>query len=105
MNKFKFNKNTDNLFEAVLSLKNIKEAEKFFRDLCTVDELREMSDRWAIVRMLNKKMTYREIAEKMKVSTTTVSRVASWINEGEGGYGLILRRIANHHDSSISKKS
>ena len=97
MKKFKFDKKTNNLFEAILSLKTVKEAEAFFRDLCTIDEIKEMSERWQIVKMLEKGISYREIAEKLNVSTTTVSRVALWLNNGEGGYRLVLDRSNNSH--------
>lgn len=100
MDKFKFNKLTDNLFEAILSLKTSKEAKVFFRDLCTVDEIKEMSERWEIVRLLQKGWAYRKIAEKLEVSTTTVSRVAMWLNNGTGGYELISNRVAKHHRNS-----
>ena len=60
MEKFKFNKKTDNLFKAIISLKTIKEAEAFFRDLCTIDELKEMSERWEIAQMLNRGLPYRQ---------------------------------------------
>jgi TrpR-related protein YerC/YecD len=104
MDKFKFNKKANSLLEAILSLKNIKEAEAFFRDLCTIEEINEMSERWEIVKMLNNKVSYREIAGKLKVSTTTVSRVANWFNYGEGGYKLILKRISHHHNKSFEKR-
>jgi TrpR-related protein YerC/YecD len=99
MGKFKFSKKTNNLFEAILSLKTIKEAESFFRDLCTIDEIKEMSERWQIVQMLEKEASYREIAEKLSVSTTTVSRVALWLNNGAGGYRLVLDKLNSSHHS------
>lgn len=104
MKKIVFNKKTDALFEAILSLKTIKEAESFFRDLCTIEEIKEMSERWKIVGMLENKTPYRKIADKLKVSTTTVSRVANWLNHGEGGYQLILNRISHHHNPSFEKR-
>ncbi|MFA6421861.1 MAG: YerC/YecD family TrpR-related protein [Candidatus Buchananbacteria bacterium] len=104
MKQFKFNKQTNRLFEAILSLKTTKECELFFRDLCTVEEIKEMSERWEIVKLLEKKMPYREIAEKLKVSTTTVSRVALWLNNGTGGYNLISKRINHYSSSSIGKE-
>lgn len=101
MDKFKFDKKTDSLFLAILSLKTVKEMEAFFRDLCTIDEIKEMSERWQIVKMLDKGVSYRDIADKLKVSTTTVSRVALWLNNGEGGYRLALdRRNNSHHNLS-----
>ena len=105
MKKIKFNTKTDNLFKAILSLKTVKETEKFFRDLCTVEELKDMSERWKIARLLNKGLAYRKIAEKLNVSTTTVSRVALWLNNGEGGYQLVLSRLHHHNSSNVFKKS
>ncbi|MDP2709459.1 MAG: YerC/YecD family TrpR-related protein [bacterium] len=106
MEKFKFNKKTNDLFKAIISLKTVKEAEAFFRDLCTLDELKEMSERWRIARMVNQGLPYREIAKRLEVSTTTVARVALWLNNGAGGYRLILDRQNSHHNfSKIFKKS
>jgi len=106
MEKFKFNKKTDELFKAMFSLKTVKEAEAFFRDLCTIDEIKEMSERWQIAQMVDRGFPYREIAKKLDVSTTTVARVALWLNNGAGGYRLILNRQNSHHNSSgVFKKS
>lgn len=106
MDKFQFNKKTDDLFRAILSLKTIKEAERFFRDLCTIDEIKEMSERWQMAKILNRGLPYREIARKLKASTTTVARVALWLNNGTGGYRLALaRQNSHHHSSSAFKKS
>ena len=80
MDKFQFNKKTDELFRAVISLKTVKEAEQFFRDLCTIEEIKEMSERWQMAQMVNQGLSYRKIAEKLKASTTTVARVALWRN-------------------------
>lgn len=104
MDKFKFNKKTDELFKAVISLKNVREAEVFFRDLCTIEEIREMSERWQIAKMVNQSLPYREIAKKLEVSTTTVARVALWLNNGAGGYRLMLNRQNAHHNSSMAFK-
>jgi len=87
------NKQTTDLFKAILKLKNVKECEKLFRDLCTLEEIKEMSNRWKAVQLLNQKMPYREIAKKTGLSTTTVARVAHWLENGEGGYKLILKRF------------
>lgn len=87
MNKnkpFRFNKKTSNLFRAILSLKTLREAECFFRDLCTAEELLAMSERWAIAQMVEKGFSYRDIADSLKVSTTTVARVAFWLENGMG---------------------
>ncbi|MFH1233224.1 MAG: YerC/YecD family TrpR-related protein [Patescibacteria group bacterium] len=103
MVKTKYNKNLDYLYKAILRLENISEAQAFFRDLCTIKELEAMGERWAIVNLLNADLTYREIADKLEVSATTVSRVASWLNGDIGGYRLVLAKT-NHHNSSANFK-
>jgi len=108
MKKFKFTKKTNNLFKVILSLKTVKESEKFFRDLCTSEELRAMTERWKMVQLLNQGLAYRKIAEKLNVSTTTVARVSYWLNNGMGGYKIALDRLntnSHHHNSdSIGKE-
>jgi TrpR-related protein YerC/YecD len=96
-------KNLNDLYTAIVSLKTIGEAKIFFRDLCTMEELRAMTERWQIVKLLKQGLPYREIATRLKVSTTTVSRVAFWLNNGTGGYNLIFNRL--HHSSAVFKKS
>jgi TrpR-related protein YerC/YecD len=84
---------TTALFEAVLSLESVPEAEAFFRDLCTRNELDEMSKRWAVARFLVQGLRYREIAEKAHSSTATVTRINQWLRHGSGGYRLVLDRL------------
>jgi len=86
-------KETTELFKAILKLKTVEEAEKFFRDLCTLQELYEMSKRWQAAKMIDQGLSFREIAEKLEMSTTTVARVAHWLHHGEEGYRLILGRM------------
>jgi TrpR-related protein YerC/YecD len=105
MTRFKFNNRTDDLFKAILSLVSVKEAERFFRDLCTSEELKEMADRWVIARLVADKLPYRAIAKKLKISTTTVGRVAAWLNDGEGGYRLALAKMAHHNSPKNPRKS
>ena len=79
--------------KAILTLKDEKMALNFFRDLCTIDELEEMAQRWEIAQLLNNGQSYRAIAEKVSVSTTTVARIAQWLEHGEGGYRIALDKI------------
>lgn len=104
MKQFKFSNKTNDLFKAILSLKSVNEAERFFRDLCTIDEIQEITDRWQIAKMLDQGLTYRRIAKRLNVSTTTVSRVALWLNNGKGGYKLVLKRQNIHHKRDFPKK-
>lgn len=80
------------LFEAILTLKDEKEAADFFRDLLTIAELDEFSNRWQMAKLLVAGKSYLEIAKKLHTSTTTVTRVANWLNNGMGGYKLAVKR-------------
>jgi len=84
---------TDDLWQAVRSLKNNRQAWKFFRDLCTIEEITAMTDRWQAVKMIQKGVPYRDIAKKLKMSSTTVARVAWWLNHGAGGYKLAVKKL------------
>jgi TrpR-related protein YerC/YecD len=84
---------TTALFEAVLSLESVAEAERFFRDLCTLRELSEMATRWHAARLLARRIPYRRVAEETGASTATVTRIAQWLNHGSGGYRLVLDRL------------
>jgi len=76
-----------------LKLRSVKECEDFFRDLATLREIEEMAERFQIARMLDRGMSYLEIADKEDTSTTTVTRVAHWLRHGRGGYRLVLDRL------------
>jgi TrpR-related protein YerC/YecD len=78
------------LFEAILALDGIDETERFFRDLCTLNEIRDMAQRWAVVRRLDAGQHYAEISRETGASTATITRIASWLNHGEGGYRALL---------------
>ena len=84
----------ESLFEAILRLDDRSEAERFFRDLCTLNELRDMAQRWAVVRLLNGGKHYAEISRETGASTATITRIASWLNHGEGGYRAMLDKLA-----------
>jgi TrpR-related protein YerC/YecD len=81
------------LFDAILRLENGDEAQRFFRDLCTLGEIHDLAQRWAVVRMLDDGLHYAEISQRTGASTATITRIASWLNHGEGGYRLMLDRL------------
>jgi len=85
---------TGALFAAILGLKDAAEAERFFRDLCTIGELHDMAQRWAVARMLDDGLHYADISRRTGASTATITRIASWLNHGEGGYRAALDRLA-----------
>ena len=83
---------TDALIDALLRLEDAEEAGRFLRDLCTLGELRDLGQRWAVVRLLDSGMHYAEISRETGASTATITRIASWLHHGEGGYRLMLER-------------
>ena len=84
---------TDLLFDAILSLKDKAECYTFFEDICTINELMSLSQRFEVAKMLREQKTYLEIAEKTGASTATISRVNRSLNYGNGGYDMVFERI------------
>ena len=84
--------NLDKLFEAILSLRTVDECYALFEDLCTVNELIAIKQRFLVARMLSEGMIYSEIVEKTGVSTATISRINRCLNYGEG-YVTALERL------------
>ncbi len=83
----------DHLFDAILCLKDKEECYNFFEDLCTVNELLSLSQRFEVATMLRERKTYLEIAEKTGASTATISRVNRSLNYGTDGYELVFQRM------------
>lgn len=82
------------LATALSANRGIEEVEKFLIDLCTPAELRALSERWHVAQLLDKgELSYRDINAQTGVSTTTVGRVARFLNEEpHQGYRTILDR-------------
>ncbi len=93
MNKKLRTEAVDSLFDAVLSLQTREECYSFFEDLCTVNELLSLSQRFEVASMLKDHKTYLEIAEKTGASTATISRVNRSLNYGNDGYELVFDRL------------
>lgn len=83
----------DHLFEAILTLKSKEECYSFFEDLCTVNELLSLSQRFEVAAMLKEHKTYLEIAEKTGASTATISRVNRSLTYGNDGYEMVFSRM------------
>ncbi len=84
---------TDKLFEAILSLRDIDECYEFFTDVCTIKEMLEMSSRFTVARMLDEGEVYTEISRKTGASTATISRVNRCLHHGSDGYKKAIERI------------
>ena len=83
---------TRDLAAAVSELRDADEALRFLRDLCTVNEIRELAARWEVARLLDDGVSYHEISEQTGASSATISRVNQWLRYGRDGYRLVLDR-------------
>lgn len=85
--------NTDLLFKAVLELRDYDECCNFFEDLCTVTELKSISQRIRVAKMLRDKCVYSDIVKATGASTATISRVNRSLQYGSNGYEVLFQRI------------
>ena len=81
------------LYSAVLSLNNVKEISMFFRDVMTEQEILEFARRWKAARMLDIKIPYTEIIGATGLSSATIARISRWLQNGKGGYRLVLKKL------------
>ena len=92
------------LFKAFAKLKTSVEAKKFLRDICTLSELKAMNERLQVAKKIIREESYRQISKKTGSSTATITRVAYWLKNGMGGYGLILKRLGHHKFPSSRRR-
>ncbi|MTI66807.1 MAG: hypothetical protein FH753_09430 [Firmicutes bacterium] len=91
-------KETNELFEAVLKLENIEECYRFFEDICTIKEIKAIAQRLHVAKLLRQKETYSHIEEETGASTATISRISRCLNYGADGYNIILDRLGYKED-------
>ena len=94
----------DYLFEAILSLETIEDCYNFFEDLCTVPELKAMSQRIVVAKMLTDKKVYSDIVAKTGASTATISRVNRSLIYGSDGYEMVFGRIFDKKEDKAEDK-
>jgi len=97
------NKENKRLIQAILTLKTTDEAERFLRDLMTEKEIKEFAKRLKAAEMLLEKVPYSIIEKEIGLSSTTVARVAKWLNGKGGGYKIIINKL-HHHNSIRSRR-
>ncbi|MBR1561961.1 MAG: TrpR-like protein, YerC/YecD [Ruminococcus sp.] len=86
--------NLDELYEAVLTLETVEECRLFFRDICTIPELKALSQRFKVAKMLTEKHVYNDIVAQTGASTATISRVNRSLSyDGSGGYNIVFERL------------
>ena len=91
--------NTDFLFDAILQLQSKEECYQFFEDLCTVSELKALSQRIVVAKMLSDKQVYSDIVAATGASTATISRVNRSLIYGCDGYDMVFSRLDKKKDS------
>ena len=82
----------DYLFQCILTLKSVEECYQFFEDLCTVAELKAMSQRMHVAKMLTEDRVYNDIVKMTGASTATISRVNRCLRYGTNGYRRAIDR-------------
>lgn len=90
----------DFLFQAILALKDMDECYRFFEDLCTVPEIKAMSQRLVVAHMLSEKKVYSDIVSKTGASTATISRVNRSLHYGCDGYEMVFSRMDASEDKN-----
>ncbi|MGN0623336.1 MAG: YerC/YecD family TrpR-related protein [Oscillospiraceae bacterium] len=94
-------KNLDDLFEAVLCLETVEECRSFFKDLCTIPELKALSQRFQVAKLLTESHVYSDIVAETGASTATISRVNRSISyDGSGGYSVVFERLKDKKRSA-----
>ncbi len=86
-------KSLDRLFEAVLRLESVEECYGFFEDVCTINEVQDMAQRFDVAVLLDEGRNYQSISKEVNVSTATISRVSRCLNYGSGGYRRALEKM------------
>ena len=91
----------EQLFDAILSLKDRDECYMFFEDICTINELLSLSQRFDVgVRLLNGQ-TYQEISKNTGASTATISRVNRLLNDDLEGIEMAAGRLPGKQDAVL----
>ena len=93
MNKLPKKPRNENMYKAILTLKDVDECMKFFDDLCTVSELMAMEQRFEVASLLDQGLIYNDILERTGASSATISRVNRSLQYGSGGYSIVFDRM------------
>lgn len=89
----KKNPNLQDFFKAILSLKTLEECDMFFEDICTIQEIEALSQRFEVAMLLCEGKSYNDINRLTGASTTTIGRVSKCLNYGDGGYKTAIERV------------
>ena len=99
--KFK-KEDIDELFEAVLTLRDLEDCYRFFEDICTINELHAIAQRLQVAKLLSEKKTYSEIEAITNASTATISRINKCLIYGADGYQRVLERLKEKEKAKVA---
>lgn len=91
------------LADALVAMRSGDEALRVLRDLCTINELNDLGQRWHVARLLDAGVSYHEISERTGASSATISRVAQWLHHGRDGYRLLIDRTRRRRRRDMSR--
>lgn len=94
------NESIEQLFQVILSLRDLEECRAFFSDLCTMQELVLMAQRVQVAKLLMNGETYEKIRGQASVSSSTITRISTELQYGSGGYRAVLGRLSGGQDSA-----
>jgi TrpR-related protein YerC/YecD len=100
MNKLPKKPRSEEMYKAILALRDVDECMKFFDDLCTVSELMALEQRYQVAKCLDKGMIYNDILAETGASSATISRVNRSLQYGRGGYDIVFSRLAEAEDEA-----
>ena len=93
------NQDIDELFEAILTLRDQEDCYRFFEDICTINEIHAIAQRLQVAKLLSERRTYAEIEALTKASTATISRINKCLVYGADGYRRVLERLKENEDA------
>lgn len=83
----------DNLYRALLSLETAEECAAFLDDICTIQELEALSQRFEVAKLLHEGKNYVDINKLTGASTATICRVSKCLSYGDGGYKTVIGKL------------
>lgn len=104
MNKLPKKPRNEEMYKAILTLKNVDECMRFFDDLCTVTELMALEQRFQVARCLDNGMIYNDILAVTGASSATISRVNRSLQYGNDGYAIVFERLKEEEASAEAEE-
>lgn len=92
------NESVDRLFDVIMKLSSREDCYKFFEDVCTIKEIKDMSQRFDAAILLDRGESYQSVSEKIGISSATISRVSRCLNYGSGGYRIAIDSLETEEE-------